>query len=146
MLDRLGWLQFEQLASRVLEADGGLGELSWRGRAYRDRVGLVHESVVMSGTGLRVEAPFVVAVAWVRDRLSLSQRQAELASQVARSVSDLGLGSKDRVVVVTNLDRRAAEDALTGSLHPLRRFGVLGRDQLSESIDRYPGLRLAMPS
>jgi len=146
MLDRLGWLQFERLASRVLEADGGLCELSWRGRAYRDRVASVNESVVLPGTGLCVEAPFVVAVAWVRDRLSLSRRQAELASQVARSVGDLGLGSKDRVLVVTNLDRRAAEDALTGSLYPLAHFAVLGRAELSESIDRHPALRLAMPS
>ncbi len=145
-LDRLGWLQFEQLASRVLEADAGMGELSWRGRAYRDRVARVEESVVLSGSGMRVAAPFVVAVAWVRDRLSLPRRQAELASQVARSTSDLGLGSKDRVVVVTNLDRRAAEDALTGSLYPLRHFAVLGAGELSESIDRHPALRLAMPS
>jgi hypothetical protein len=66
---------------------------------------------------------------------------------VARSTSDLGLGSKDRVtVVVTNLDRRAAEDALTGSLYPLQHFAVLGADELSESIDRHPALRLAMPS
>ena len=91
-LDRLGWLQFEQLASLVLGADAGLGELSWRGRAYRDRMALVDESVVLAGSGLRVKAPFVVAVAWVRDRLSLPRRQAELASQVARSASDLGLG------------------------------------------------------
>jgi hypothetical protein len=146
MLDRLGWLQFEQLASLVLEADAGLGELSWRGRAYRDRVALVDESVVLSGSGLRVKAPFVVAVAWVRDRLSLPLRQAELASQVARSASDLGLGSNDRVLVATNLGRRAAEDALTGSLYPLRHFAVLGGDELSESIDRHPALRLAMPS
>ena len=146
MLDRLGWLQFEQLASLVLEADVGLGELSWRGRAYRDRMALVDEPVVLLGSGLRVKAPFVVAVAWVRDRCSLARRQAELVSQVARSASDLGLGSGDRVVVVTNLDRRAAEDALTGSLYPLEHFAVLGADALGESIDRHPALRLAMPS
>ena len=146
MLDRLGWLQFEQLASRVLEADAGLSGLSWRGRAYRDRVALVEESVVLSGSGLRVKAPFVVAVAWVRERLSLARGQAELASQVARSAHDLGLGSGDRVVVVTNLDRRAAEDVLIGSLFPLAHFAVLGADELSESIDRHPALRLAMPS
>jgi hypothetical protein len=70
-LDRLGWLQFEQLASRVLETDAGLSGLSWRGRAYRDRVALVDEPVVLSGSGMRVKEPFVVAVAWVRDRLSL---------------------------------------------------------------------------
>ena len=146
MLDRLGWLQFEQLASRVLEADAGLSGLSWRGSAYRDRAALVEGSVVLSGSGLRVDAPFVVAVAWVRERLSLRRGQAELASQVGRAAHDLGLGSSDRVVVVTNLDRRAAEDALIGSLFPLAHFAVLGADELSESIDRHPALRLAMPS
>ena len=145
-LDRLGWLQFEQLASLVLETDAGLSGLSWRGRAYRDRVALIDEPVVLSGSAIRVKEPFIVAVAWVRDRLSLERRQAELVSQVARSVSDLGLGSSDRTVVVTNLDRRAAEDALTGSLYPLQHFIVLGSDELSESIDRHPVLRLAMPS
>jgi hypothetical protein len=49
-------------------------------------------------------------------------------------------------MVVTNLERRAAEDALTGSLYPLQHFAVLGADELSESIGRHPALRLAMPS
>lgn len=145
-LDRLGWLQFEQLASLVLEADAGLRELSWRGRAYRDRVALVDESVVLPGTGLRLKAPFVVAAAWVRDRRSLARRQAELASQIVRSASDIGLGSDDRMLVVTNLGRRAAEEALTGSPYPLQQIAVLGADELSDSIDRHPTLRLAMPS
>jgi hypothetical protein len=35
---------------------------------------------------------------------------------------------------------------LTGSLYPLQHFAVLGADELSESIDRHPALRLAMPS
>ena len=32
-LDELGWLQFERLASLVLEAEAGLRDLDWQDRA-----------------------------------------------------------------------------------------------------------------
>jgi hypothetical protein len=145
-LDQLGWLQFEQLASLVLDVEAGLRGLDWRDRAYRGRFALVDESVVLSGTEVRVRGPLVVAVVWVPDRLSLSSRLSELVQRFARLAGDLSLRSADRVLVITNLNGRAAERALTESLFPLERFVVFGARELTESVDRHAALRLAMPS
>ena len=36
-LDKLGWLQFEQLCSELLELEGGIAHNYWNGSAYRCR-------------------------------------------------------------------------------------------------------------
>jgi hypothetical protein len=145
-LDQLGWLQFEQLASLVVEAEAGLRSLDWRGRSYRGRIALVDGPVAFPGAGERVQGPFVLAVAWVPARRSLSSRLSDLVHRFATLASELPLRSADRVLVITNLDGRAAERALTQALFPLTHVVAFGARELSESIDRHAGLRLAMPS
>ena len=58
--------------------------------------------------------------------------------------ADRGLGSADRVLVITNLDAKAAGSALSGALAAsLGRVVVVGAHELSESLDRHPAPSLA---
>jgi hypothetical protein len=140
-LDGLGWLQFERLATLVLEAEAGLRDLDWHDRAYRARVARVERAVVLAG-GRRLAGPVVIAVAWNRRSWSEQSRLSELAARVARLGDELDLTSAHSVLVVTNLDGAEARSALAGH----ERLVVLGASELSGSLDRSAALRLAMPS
>lgn len=51
-LDELGWLQFERLCMLLLEREGGLADLDWRGHADQGRVALVDADVLVHETML----------------------------------------------------------------------------------------------
>jgi hypothetical protein len=143
-LDQLGWLQFERLAALVLEAEAGLHDLDWVDRAYRGRVARVEGPLVLAGAGVRLPGPAVVVVAWIPDRLALPGRCSALVGLLVGWAADLGLGSADRVLVITNLDAKAAGSALSGALAAsLGRVVVVGAHELSESLDRHPAPSLA---
>jgi hypothetical protein len=109
-LDELGWLQFERLASLVLEAEAGLRDLDWHDRAYRGRTALVEEPVVLAGAGVRLPGPVAVAVVWVRGSPH-SSRLSEFVTHLLGLARDLGLRSTDHTLVITNLDEEAARKA-----------------------------------
>lgn len=146
-LDQLGWLQFERLASLVLEAEAGLPDLDWQGRAYRARKAWAEQSVVLAGAGIRLSEPVAVAVVWIRESLADSSRLSELATRMLGVARDLGLRPADRVLVITNLDGRAAHRALAEQSFPRpERVVVLGVSELSQALDGHAALRSAMPS
>jgi hypothetical protein len=142
-LDDLGWLQFERVCSLLLAADAGLSDLGWIGHADRGRVALVDGPVAVTGHGIPLEGPVTVVVVWVADHESPQWRRVSLGRRVA------GLASwcADRVVVLTNLDEGEARRAVEWEQWSERRTAVvLGRRELSESLDRHAGVRAAMPS
>jgi hypothetical protein len=146
-LDQLGWLQFERLCSLVLEADAGLSDVTWLGHADTGRVALVEEPVVLAGQGTALAGPVTVGVLWVRDDESCTRRLSELVELASALPLELGLWLEDRVLVITNLDGAAAHEALRRQAFvQARTLVVLGRDDLSHSLDRHPELRAAMPS
>jgi hypothetical protein len=145
-LDELGWLQFEQLAALVLEAEAGVHGLDWQNRAYQGRTAWVENPVRIPGASVDLPGPVAVAVVWVRDA-QRSGLPAGFASQVLGLADDLRLGSTDQMVVVTNLDDGPAGAALIErELAATARLVVLGTSALSQSLDRHPELRSAMPS
>ncbi|HEY6399738.1 MAG TPA: ATP-binding protein, partial [Solirubrobacteraceae bacterium] len=146
-LDQLGWLQFERLCSLVLEADAGLSDLGWLGRADTGRLALVEPPVVVAGDSKRLAGPTTVAVIWVRDHESLTWRLSELVGRVSGLPLELGLWWEDRVLVLTNLEGDAAREALQRQPFAQQKsVEVLGRCELGESLDRHPEVRAAMPS
>ncbi len=62
-LNELGWLQFDRLCSLLLEVEGGLDEVGWRGRSDTERIATVVGPVVLRDQQLR--GPVTVAVIWV---------------------------------------------------------------------------------
>jgi hypothetical protein len=145
-LDQLGWLQFERLASLVLDAEAGLRELDWQDRAYRGRTAWVEGPVVLPGTGVRMPGPVAIAVAWVRD-LPLASRLSRFVTRLLGALSEMELCEPLQLLVVTNLDEEAARQALSEQWFAASgRVAVLGASGLSESLDRHPAVRSAMPS
>jgi len=146
-LDQVGWLQFERLCSLVLEAEAGLTDLGWLGHADTGRVALVEKPEVVALGGLRLEGPVTVAVVWVRQNDSPVLRQIDLVKRLSALPSELEPWCAQRVVVLTNLDGEAALGAVRDEpFGRTRTWSILGSRELSDSLDRHPELRLAMPS
>lgn len=142
-LDELGWLQFDRLCSLVLEAEAGLSDLRWRGHSDIGRVALVDEQVALRDPRMRVHGPATVAVIWVRDESDLEARLSEFLVRVASVPGEL----EERLLVLTNLDREQALEALgQQSIVRRKRVVVLGALEIGASLDRNPWLRAAMPS
>ena len=145
-LDELGWLQFERLASLVLEAEAGLRDLDWQDRAYRGRTAWVEARVVLAGAGFHLPGPVAVAVVWFHGSPH-SSRLSEFVTRLLGVARDLGVGATDHMLVLTNLDEDAARRALDEQpLAAPEGVVVLGAAQLSKSLDRHPALRSAIPS
>jgi hypothetical protein len=145
-LDDLGWLQFERLCSLVLEADAGLTDLAWLGRADRVRVCLVEVRVAIAGMA-PLAGPVTVVVAWSPANWPLAARVSDLARRVTAVSSELGAWWADRVIVLTNLDGAEVERVLRQ--HPFaehRTVVVLGSAALCGSLNRHAGVRRALPS
>jgi hypothetical protein len=146
-LDQLGWLQFKRVCSLVLEADAGLSDLGWLGRADSGRVALVDEPPVATVQGIGLAGPVTVVVRWVRDDESPEWRLSELVEGISALPSEAGLWLEDRVLVLTNLDGVAARSALLQQAWVKRgSLVVIGGREIGESLDRHPELRAAMPS
>jgi hypothetical protein len=146
-LDALGWLQFDRLCPLVLEAETGLTELAWRGRADTGRVALVDHTVTLLGGRDRLPGPVAVAAIWVPDRGDLERRMREFLGWLVAALDEAGVRPADGLLVMTNLDDDAARASLRG--HPVtfdRCTVVLGAQQISASLDREPSVRTAMPS
>lgn len=142
-LERLGWLQFERLASLVLAEEAGLDDLDWSASADTGRSAWSRGPVRLLGEAVR--SPAVIAVAWVP---AAAHDHRSLLAKHLRVIADrVAPDSSDGVVVVTNLASAEAREVVRAS--PLGRLAavvVLAADELSESLDRHAGLRLAMPS
>jgi hypothetical protein len=137
-LDRLGWLQFQQLCTHVLELDAGVAPASWEGDADQCRF-------VAADAGLGpplLQAPMrdrvLVQCAWLRP---------EAPAPVLMALETLATAHRDQLpdlhsyVLMANgetINERAEVAGLT--------VDVIDTPALSARIDARPELRLAMPS
>ncbi|HWH10128.1 MAG TPA: hypothetical protein VG165_03305 [Solirubrobacteraceae bacterium] len=171
-LDRLGWLQFERLCSLVLDADAGLADPGWIGRAYAVRrasldgpLAFASRPIAQTGAAatlaqagavtpdhaaatLAQAGAVTVAVIWVAAGLEPVSRRYDFARRVNRLADEGGLGPEHTILALTNLDATDAHETATAWLRPtlLPRLVVLGLHELSETIDRHPGVRAGLPS
>lgn len=145
-LDDLGWLQFERLCTLVLEADGGLRDVGWLGRADRGRMAHVDRPISLPDVP-RLAGPVTVIVAWSPGREAASARVDNLVARITGRAAELGSWCEDDVLVLTNLDAVSAGAALRADPFIAgRTVRVVGADELGAALDRHAGLRLAMPS
>jgi hypothetical protein len=139
-LDRLGWLQFQQLCAHVLELDAGVPQTEWQGDADGTRT-----VVLDSGLGPPlVAAPLrdrvLVHCAWLRPG-SMSPLAAALGHLSVDRLGDLrGLRSYVLMANGTTIRDRPQPDVKGLSVE------VIDSTTLSARIDARPELRLAMPS
>ncbi|HEY3776365.1 MAG TPA: hypothetical protein VGL69_25445 [Solirubrobacteraceae bacterium] len=137
-LDELGWLQFERLCALVLEADGSEADLVWEGRLDGLALARVQRSLTLSSSDARLEGPVLVAAVWIS-----ALPAAARAETLARRLAPLRELSETTRLVLTNVDAEAARTALG---RQATRTVVLGADELSDLLDRYPSIRAALPA
>ena len=146
-LDDLGWLQFDRLCSLVLEAEAGLGDLTWHGRSDGARVARVQGGVVLPDRGIRLRGPVTVVALWVRNGRGPGLRVAELSRRAAGLLAEAGVWLEDSLLILTNLAGDGVLEALRREwCAGGRRLVVVGGGEIAESLDRRPELRAAMPS
>jgi uncharacterized protein (DUF1778 family) len=140
-LHRLGWLQFQQLCTRLLELDAGVPAEAWTGAADSCRFVRREDGLGPPLLGYELPGPVVIQCAWIRPGggITLSDAVQELARDQPDQLR--GLGS---VLLVCNgeLATSLAEAVAGGDL----RVGALGTGELGARIDARADLRLRMPS
>jgi hypothetical protein len=138
-LDRLGWLQFQQLCTHILELDGGVPPGAWQGDADQCRFVNVEPRLGPPLLESAMSDRVLVQCAWLRPgsvppvAMALEQLAIECAEELH------GLRS---YVLMANGE---AADHRPG-VHELLTVEVVDTPALSARIDARPELRLAMPS
>ncbi|HEX3691319.1 MAG TPA: hypothetical protein VHV28_16580 [Solirubrobacteraceae bacterium] len=139
-LDRLGWLQFQQLCAHVLALDAGVPPADWQGDADETRTVVLDEGLgpplLASPTHERV----LVHCAWLRAG-SMSPVTAALEQLSLERLDDLR-GLRSYVLMANGT---AARDRPHPAVKGLS-VEVIDTPALSARIDALPELRLAMPS
>jgi hypothetical protein len=146
-LDELGWLQFDRLASLMLEQEAGLSDLDWRGRSDVGRLALVEDRVVLAEPETELRGPVATEVFWVRDGPGTTSRPEQLATRTAALLQDPQVPPQASVLVVTNLHgRQTLRTIRARGCAKGRRLVVLGAEAIAASLDRHPTFRSALPS
>ncbi len=140
-LDRLGWLQFEQLCTQLLELEGGLPRTAWTGSSDRCRSALSDAPVGPPLLAYAMPGPVLLHCAWV-NRRSGAAVETMVRQLAAERWEDLRTANSFLLLSNAGLDRPLEVPA---GLERIR-VGVLGERELGERIDARPELRQAMPS
>jgi hypothetical protein len=141
VLDRLGWLQFEQLCTRLVELECGVSYQAWAGAADRCRFALSDGPIGPPLAAYGLPAPVLMHCAWIRPQAdvgvaaTIDRLAAEHAEELRTARSYLLLCNAD---LDGPLQAPAGDERLA--------VGVLGRRELGLRIDALAELRLAMPS
>jgi hypothetical protein len=137
--DKLGWLQFEQLAAELLELEVGVGRNDWSGSADRCRYVLSRSALGVPLLAYELPEPVLVHCVWLRPGDEVAQAVSRLATEQPRDVD-----AARSYLLVCNGD---LERPLTGpSGDDSLRVGVIGKRELEARLDALPELRRALPS
>jgi hypothetical protein len=142
-VDRLGWLQFQQLCTGLLELDGGLPSSAWAGTA--DACRRAHSQTALGPplSANPLPEPVLVHCAWIRPGSTSVAVEAAIAQLASRHPEDIALARS--YLLLSNVAVDAQRLRLV-TLEPRLTLATLGPQALSERIDALPELRLAMPS
>jgi hypothetical protein len=142
-LDELGWLQFDRLSALLLEAEAGLEDLVWQGHSDGCRVA-VADGVRLPEHAIRLDGVVTIAAVWVRDH---ERPDVQLSDFTLRAEAVIAESPGSPALIVTNIDRELAAIALEArALDATGPVVILGAGEIAASLDRDPGMRLAMPS
>ena len=146
-LDELGWLQFDRLCALVLDAECGVGELDWLGQSDTWRVATVNKPLAMRDQLIALQDPVTVVALWIPYAEPIPSRVSDLAGRLVALLGDSDTAVSEDLLILTNLDSAHA-DVVLGAVTPLyrQRLVMLGASQIGASLDRHPGLRVALPS
>ncbi|MGH2872980.1 MAG: hypothetical protein ACRDL5_11035 [Solirubrobacteraceae bacterium] len=139
-LDRLGWLQFQQLCSRLLELDAGLSPDAWGGAADRVRTARSEGPLGPPLLGVELPGPVLVHCAWSRASMDPAVMQTQrLAIERPEELVELG---SYLLLSDGELEQPMREPARAGAI----RVWIMGARELSGRIDAQPRLRLEIPT
>jgi hypothetical protein len=139
-LDRLGWLQFQQLCAHVLELEAGVAPAEWQGDADATRTVILESGLGPPLVATPLRGRVLVHCVWLRQG-AMSPMAAPLKELSIDRLDDLrGLRSYVLMGNGTNVRDRPQSDVKGLSVE------VIDSAALSARIDARPELRLAMPS
>jgi len=141
-LNRLGWLQFEQLCTRVAELEGAVAPGTWTGGADECRFAVSETPIGPPLTDYELPGPVLVQCAWIRPWSPHDTVSVAVDRLAEEHGSDLSASSS--YLLMCNARLRAPLDApaIGGRL----KVGILGKHELDARIDARAELRLGMPS
>jgi hypothetical protein len=137
-LDRLGWLQFQQLCAFVLELDAGVAPRAWQGDADDCRFVVADDGLGPPFLETPMRDSVLVQCAWLRPN---SPAPVVMALETLATQHREALRGVNSYVLMANgeaVHERAELSGLT--------VDVIDTPTLSARIDARPELRLAMPS
>ncbi len=137
-LDRLGWLQFQQLCAHVLELDAGVPPSEWQGDADLCRFAVAESGVGAPLLEVPMRGRVLVQCAWLREG---APAPVVMALETLASEHGEELRGLHSYVLMANgqaVHERGVVSGLT--------VDVIDTPRLSARIDARPDLRLAMPS
>ncbi|MGP0053409.1 MAG: hypothetical protein ACLPZR_31845 [Solirubrobacteraceae bacterium] len=141
-LQRLGWLQFQQLCEGLLELDGGIPAAAWTGAADRWRTARSETPVGPPLLARELPGPVLVQCAWLRPGLVRSRLQ-ELGQLAHEQRHEFEKARSYVLMCNASVDLSdLAEPAATRGVQ----LAALGAGELGARIDARADLRLAMPS
>lgn len=140
-LDRLGWLQFQQLCSLLLELDAAVPQAAWTGAADEWRFVRREDGLGRPLLGYELPGPVLIHAAWAAPGRGTSVSAA--VARLAFQQPDQLRGLRSYLLLCNGeleppLQMAAGDDGL--------RVGAMGVRELSARIDALPALRLVMPS
>jgi hypothetical protein len=140
-LDRLGWLQFQQLCTRLLELDAGVPGSNWTGDADRWRFTRRDEELRPPPLAYPLPGPVLIQTAWVTPGIGtrVSAAVKRLAFEQPEQLRDVA-----SYLLLCNGELEPPLSEPAGEAHLL--VGAMGRREIGARIDALPELRLLMPS
>lgn len=143
-LDRLGWLQFQQLCTGLLELDAGLPARAWAGHADADRRALCQTAIGPPLAATELPAPVLVHCRWVRSGTPELAVGAAVARLAAQHPEDFALANS--YLLVSNVETDLAMLAAAARWDASIPAAAIGPGALSARIDARAQLRLVMPA
>lgn len=138
-LDKLGWLQFQQLAAALLELEGGVGRNEWSGSADRCRYALSPSALGGPLLAYELSPPVLLHCVWVWSAAEIGAAVRDLATE---QPDDIAAARSYLLICNGDLQNPLQAPAGDDSLH----VGVLDRRELEARVDARPELRRALPS
>ena len=139
-LDRLGWLQFQQLCAHVLELDAGVAPDVWQGDADRTRIAILDCGLGPPLLAAPLRDRVLVHCVWLRP---------ESAEPVAAALEQLSIEQLEDLRGLNSYVLMGNGVAVTDGPRPKVKgltVDVIDSPALCARIDARPELRLAMPS
>jgi len=139
-LDRLGWLQFQQLCTHVLELDAGVAPGAWDGDADQCRFVVADAGLGPPLLDTPIRDWVLVQCAWLRPGAR---------APVAIALETLAAHHREELRGLRSYVLMANGDAVGDRPQPVvgdLTVNVIDTPALSARIDARPDLRLAMPS